>query len=271
MSQQKELLNYNSFSGGIITEASPLTFPDGASLDEANFELTKQGYRKRRKGLDYFSDKLTISSTDIAPKDILSYTWEDVGGSGSTYMVIGITDELYIYNITNDTVGDKLVYSTIIDNGSVLGVTAHGGTLIVATGTADLVYIKALGGNIFTESTERLTIRDLTGIPDFVNGDNIDVEKADYRPTASEMWYEIPESPSYDLDIDDDDDSTDDDNDDSHNDDDAFDDWGDEWDDDDDDDDSGDDDAFDDDDDSDDTFHDDWGDEEDDDDGSGWV
>jgi len=43
--------NYFQFVKGIVTEASPLNRPENTSIDEQNFELFLQGYRKRRKGL----------------------------------------------------------------------------------------------------------------------------------------------------------------------------------------------------------------------------
>jgi hypothetical protein len=46
----KGKLEFNTFVKGIITEAGPLTYPDGASLDEANFVLNRDGSRQRRFG-----------------------------------------------------------------------------------------------------------------------------------------------------------------------------------------------------------------------------
>ena len=44
---------YRSFVKGLITEASPLTFPENASIDEKNFVLNRDGSRSRRLGVDY--------------------------------------------------------------------------------------------------------------------------------------------------------------------------------------------------------------------------
>ena len=46
---------YNSFVRGLITEASPLTYPENASIDEENFILNRNGSRRRRQGIDYES------------------------------------------------------------------------------------------------------------------------------------------------------------------------------------------------------------------------
>lgn len=45
-------VNINHFNKGLITEASPLDFPIGASVDEINMKLLNDGTRERRLGLD---------------------------------------------------------------------------------------------------------------------------------------------------------------------------------------------------------------------------
>ena len=53
MPQSNQTGEFNTFVGGLVTEASPLTFPENASIDEANFELDRNGSRSRRLGMDY--------------------------------------------------------------------------------------------------------------------------------------------------------------------------------------------------------------------------
>lgn len=42
-----------TFVAGLITEASPLTFPQNSSRDEENFVLLRDGRRRRRKGIEH--------------------------------------------------------------------------------------------------------------------------------------------------------------------------------------------------------------------------
>lgn len=51
MARQRAKVEVNRFTAGLITEASPLTFPDNASLDEVNFVLNRDGSRNRRLGM----------------------------------------------------------------------------------------------------------------------------------------------------------------------------------------------------------------------------
>lgn len=59
MAQSKSQAEYNTFVGGLVTEANPLTFPENSSLDEANFVLNPDGSRQRRLGLDFTTDATT--------------------------------------------------------------------------------------------------------------------------------------------------------------------------------------------------------------------
>lgn len=46
--------DYVSMAGGLVTEASPLNFPEGATSGELNFSLNKEnGLRERRKGFEF--------------------------------------------------------------------------------------------------------------------------------------------------------------------------------------------------------------------------
>lgn len=51
MSRQKFEKTFNTFTKGLMTEASELNFPEDFSLYEKNFELHRDGGRSRRKGL----------------------------------------------------------------------------------------------------------------------------------------------------------------------------------------------------------------------------
>lgn len=65
---------FNTFVGGILTEANPINYPVGYTLDEENFILERNGTRRRRPGL-----KLDTTSSNIAAKAISA-----VGGLADT-------------------------------------------------------------------------------------------------------------------------------------------------------------------------------------------
>lgn len=47
---------YLPFTKGLITEVSPLAYPEGATIDEDNLIISRQGIRERRMGLQVDSD-----------------------------------------------------------------------------------------------------------------------------------------------------------------------------------------------------------------------
>ena len=84
---QKAEAAYRSFVKGLITEANQLTFPDNASIDEANFVLNRDGSRARRLGVDYESSYVLtatgLTATDIKEGKQSFHIWESPGGDTS--------------------------------------------------------------------------------------------------------------------------------------------------------------------------------------------
>ena len=89
----------NNFVRGLITEAAELTFPEGASVDELNCDLRRDGTRRRRLGValedNYSLSSFTISNTE----KISTGTWVNVGGNSELeFLVLQKGSTLYFYN-----------------------------------------------------------------------------------------------------------------------------------------------------------------------------
>ena len=68
--------DYISLAQGLITEASPLTFPENATADELNFLLDKDGLvRSRRKGLEAVKTEQSLAGTEAAVENV--YYWRE--------------------------------------------------------------------------------------------------------------------------------------------------------------------------------------------------
>lgn len=94
----------NAFVKGLITEASPLTYPENASLDEDNFVLNRDGSRSLRFGMDYESGfELTYTgytSGQISATKIDFFKWDYAGGDESISLgVVRIQDKLWFMNL----------------------------------------------------------------------------------------------------------------------------------------------------------------------------
>lgn len=99
MSQSPVQRAINTFVKGLITEASPLTFPENASIDELNCELSRTGTRSRRKAIG-FEDAYEYSSFTATVDDtVRSVTWRSVGTSGALdFEVVQVNSTLYFYD-----------------------------------------------------------------------------------------------------------------------------------------------------------------------------
>jgi hypothetical protein len=173
MPRQTSAVELNKFVAGLITEASPLTFPDNASLDEQNFVLNRNGSRSRRLGMDLENGGQVITSTVSLPSDgniaVSSFKWTNAGGnSGKTIIVVQIGSEINFFdNAFNPlSVGYTFTYTYSSDLATQrFSYAVVDGTLVVVTGKKEVDIYKYDSGNII-KSTKILYVRDLFGIQD---------------------------------------------------------------------------------------------------------
>lgn len=188
----------NSFSKGIITEASPLTFPDNASINENNLVIGNDGSRRRRLGMNY-EPSYDIISTGFSTSDILAYSsfvWKTPGGfTDEEFIVVQIGSKIFIFSSTTRPISNNVIYSTDFGvNPSVrYSMTSVDGMLIVANNTGDIKVLDWDGTDI-TLKTGRLKIRDLFGVEDIIGSNNL-LEGTDVgrRPTT------LPGTHTYNL------------------------------------------------------------------------
>jgi hypothetical protein len=88
-----------SLAGGLNTELNEISWPDGFSVAEANYELLSDGTRRRRRGLAAESSagaELTLPTALVGTEAVQSYKWKNVGGDpDKTFMVHQIGADLY--------------------------------------------------------------------------------------------------------------------------------------------------------------------------------
>lgn len=141
----------NNFVRGLITEAGEMTFPDGASVDELNCDLRRDGTRRRRLGVEYESNNV-LSTFTLADNEFVSIgEWVNVGGNADLeYLVLQKGSTLYFYN------KGSLPYSAQIQTDSIdLTTYEHSGSN--GSETAKCQYA-SLKGNLVVSSPEINTI-----------------------------------------------------------------------------------------------------------------
>jgi hypothetical protein len=99
MPQSYSQKTVNNFVKGLITEAGELTFPEGASVDELNCDLRKDGSRRRRLGVAY-EESAVLSSFTVGDNDVVNTgDWTNAGGlANKEFLIIQVGGTLHFYN-----------------------------------------------------------------------------------------------------------------------------------------------------------------------------
>ena len=169
---------FRSFVKGLITEASPLTFPENASIDEQNFVLNRDGSRSRRLGIDYES-LYAKTSTGLTAADIQEgkqsfHRWDTPSGNSSIAIgVVRIKDKLWFVDLLTTAPSDNLLNSgaalTIsgLSNNNIETAVINNQLIIVSK---DLDKPVLLSYNSTTDTVSQSTIdikvRDIWGLDD---------------------------------------------------------------------------------------------------------
>ena len=182
MPEQQAQKDQFRLNGGLNTEASEISFPDGFTTDEANYELLLDGSRRRRKGLAAESGGAT---KDLTPFDVngneitQSFLWKNVGGDPTKrFWVHKIEGHLYF---TDDTTTPSTSWhprSIYLDQYSLSGGSTLGIAIDFTSGKGELFVsgsdIKPLRitydsvSDVFNVEEISIQIRDFTDIDDGV-------------------------------------------------------------------------------------------------------
>lgn len=173
---QKARVEINKFTAGLITDASPLTYPENSSAVDINMILNSDGSRQRALGIDYEDDYQIITTTVLnaatQPIAFNFYRWKNVGGDpDKTIICIQIGNEVKFFNGDAIPLSSGLI-STI--NFSTSGINqrfsfaAVDGSLAIASGvnTITIATYNSVS-NTLTSTTDIIRVRDFFGVEDF--------------------------------------------------------------------------------------------------------
>lgn len=166
-------IEQNTFVAGLVTEASPLTFPPNASLDEENFNLNRNGSRSRRLGFDLEDGFVQVETTATVPLDnnlmVSSFKWQNVGGNANqTFIVVQIGKQLSFFDSSITPLSAGLIAQWDYDEADAVRKFSYAsvdGMLVVVTGRKEIDTFQYENGK-FTKLSKRLKIRDLFGVTD---------------------------------------------------------------------------------------------------------
>jgi hypothetical protein len=168
----------NAFVKGLITEASPLTYPENASLDEENFDLEINGSRSRRLGVDYetsFQLNATGFSTAVLQgTQVSGHNWSFPGGSTSVVLgLIRVYNRIYFVDLLQANPSAHLKnsgnYITISNlTNSKIQVTIINGYCLLVSEELNYPIVLSYDAviDIVTQEEMPIEIRDLYGVDD---------------------------------------------------------------------------------------------------------
>lgn len=199
MPKQSQKVEVNNFIKGLITEASPLNFPDNASLDEENYELNRDGTRDRRLGLGlesgYALRSAPIPFSAFDPANIVNYKWIAVSGDASRNFLVVQSNkfldffDLGVDDISNTGYKGRLEVASFPDN-TRFSFTSAEGRLVVAAGH-DSIAIVEYDGSVFSVTYDTIKVRDVWGVEETTT--------ASYETDPSFRSTSIPSQHQYNL------------------------------------------------------------------------
>ena len=198
MPRSNQTGEFNTFVGGLVTEASPLTFPENASIDEANFILKRDGSRERRLGMDYEPDltpyPISYTLNPLGEVAINTFEWYNVAGiAGKSFLVCQVHDRAYIVDRADATlksssyVKDTVELDITTATPSRASFSSIDGKLVIAYGASTIKVVSySTTADTFTTVERSLKTRDLFGVADTVGGkDLLSPEYINLRPTST--------------------------------------------------------------------------------------
>jgi hypothetical protein len=164
---------YNTFVKGIITEANALTFPENASIDEANFVLNRDGSRQIRFGMDFENDftSTAVPSMTSAAIGVSCHEWINAGNTISNqFAVVQVGDKLLVYNASASAISSSLVAtidasSVIVDETAEIQSACGMGFFFFTSGSGSPAVLEYVGTTVSLRTID-IKIRDYFGVYD---------------------------------------------------------------------------------------------------------
>ena len=198
MARQEYKVQANNFTGGLITEASPLSFPENSCLDILNMDINVDGSVSRREGLRPQTGETIVSSiaytsyTSQAP----TYVWRQAGGiTGNNLVCVQDGNAIRFYkeqdNLNTGAIAaivNLVTYRTeVIVPQPPVSMTSVRGVLVITGINIKPVAVEYLNTTPATFSITEIKIeaRDLDGLEDALD--------VDQRPGAltDEHYYNL--------------------------------------------------------------------------------
>jgi hypothetical protein len=200
---------YYSFVKGLVTEASPLLYPENSAIVVDNFLLNRTGSIQRRLGMEYEAAHVLRDSgktaASLAASAINFNVWNNVSNKPTLrFGVVQIGSDLWFFDLFKDTLSANIKNNGLAVNTTGIGdtiatVSAINGYLIVTSKEFSPFYLE------YDEATDTITktaiafsIRDLFGIDDGLAVNNRpSTLSQDHKYNLLNQGWELPQITSF--------------------------------------------------------------------------
>lgn len=187
MAQAKSEKQYNNFTKGLVTEVSPLTFPENAALDISNLILERSGKVSRRLGINYETGFDLISSgldpISLGITKISYHVWPTPSGHNEVSLgVVRIGDKFWFLDTLTENPSGNLMLGgsplTIagLGNSYIDVAIIHNNFVFVSADLTFPVILQYVSPTSIIATPYPIFVRDIWGVYE-----NVDVN---FRPTT---------------------------------------------------------------------------------------
>ena len=169
MSQTKQPSEFNRITGGLITNANPLTQPPNTTQGEVNFLLHVDGSRERRYGLDFVTTSNMTTEVDVSGAGLAysNFLWDGAGGvDGLQLVVIQVGSTVFISNSSEASISED--HTTLTDvsilTDKTFSFATIDGKLFIATGEDKVKVYSYDGAVTLYHSSITIKVRDTFGV-----------------------------------------------------------------------------------------------------------
>lgn len=175
MAQQRSEKQYNNFTKGLVTEVSPLTFPENAALDISNLILERSGKVSRRLGINYESG-FGLKSTALDPISLgitkISYhVWPTPSGHNEISLgVVRVANKLWFVDTLTENPSANFILSgnplTIsgLGNSNIDVAIIHNNFVFVSKDLDTPIILQYISPTSITVTPYTVKVRDIWGI-----------------------------------------------------------------------------------------------------------
>lgn len=183
MAQAKSEKQYNNFTKGLITEVSPLTFPENAALDINNLILERSGKVSRRLGINYetgYALKSTgLDEISLGITKISYHVWPTPSGHNEISLgVIRVGNKLWFMDTLTENPSNNLILGgtpltiTGLNNSNIDVAIINNNFVFVSADLDTPIILQYESVSLITITPYNLKVRDIWGIYESTTLDN---------------------------------------------------------------------------------------------------